>query len=260
MSEIQITFLGTGTSHGIPVIGCDCAVCHSQDPRDKRTRCSVHIKTPECSWVIDTGPEFRTQCLREKIAYLDAIFYTHPHTDHVMGFDDVRRFCEFRGGSIPIYGSQATLEAIATSFHFAFSKKNPPPGYVLPEPMVIDGPLDLQSTTIVPVPIQHGQMTCTGYLFVREGRKRFAYLTDCNSVPESSLELIDGVDTLVIDALRYRSHPTHMTIDQSLEVAKKVGARRTWFTHLCHEIPHSTTSESLPDGVDLAHDGLKLSL
>jgi len=257
MADFTVTFLGTGTSHGIPVIGCDCPVCTSQDLRDKRTRCSIHVETPEASWVVDTGPDFRLQCLREKIHRLDAVLYTHSHTDHMMGFDDLRRFCHLLGGPIPVHASRETLDAIKHSFHFAFAGLNIP-GYVHPDPHEVDGPFQIGETRIIPVPLEHGRMVCNGYLFERRGRKLFAYLTDCKVIPESSYELVEGVDTVVLDALRWKQHWTHMTLEEASEAARRIGARQTYFTHMCHDIPHQETGEKLDANVALAYDGLRI--
>ncbi len=257
MAELTVTFLGTGTSHGIPVIGCDCAVCQSPDPRDRRTRCAIHVASKKAALVIDTGPDFRLQCLRENIHRIDAVLYTHGHTDHMMGFDDLRRFCDQLGGPIPVCGSTATLDKIRHCFDFAFQGINRP-GYVHPDAREVDGPFELGDMRITPVPLEHGRLIATGYLFEIHGRKLFAYLTDCKIIPESSYDLLRGVDTIVLDALRHRPHDTHMTFEEATAAAVRIGARQTWFTHLCHEIPHATTRETLAPGTDIAYDGLRL--
>lgn len=254
---LTITFLGTGTSQGVPMIGCDCAVCTSADPRDRRTRSSIHADTPECAWVIDTGPEFRLQCLRENIRRVDAVVYTHSHTDHIMGFDDLRPFCP-GGKDLPIYASAATMADLERIFQFAFNGKNRFPGYIRPLPILIDGPFQLGSVTLTPLPLKHGRAEVNGYLFECGGRKLAAYLSDCKEVSENVIAAIRGVEVLIIDALRYDEHPTHLSVSEALEVSQKISPGRTWFTHLCHDLGHAKTEAELPTGVCLAWDGLKI--
>lgn len=259
MADLTITFLGTGTSQGVPVIGCDCAVCQSRDPRDKRTRSSIHVRTPECSWVVDTGTDFRAQCLRENVRTLDAVVLTHSHTDHVMGFDDLRPFCPYPHG-IPVYAAHETMNDMRRIFQFAFDGKNRFPGYLHPLPMEIDGGFSLGKTELVPLPLQHGRFTVNGFLFIRDGEKLAAYMSDCNEVPQHVIDTISGVRVLIIDALRHRPHPTHLTVAEALEISRRVQPRETWFTHICHELAHEETNASLPANVRLAYDGLKLEL
>ena len=253
-----MTFLGTGTSQGVPMIGCDCAVCRSEDPRDKRLRSSIYVETPECAWVVDTGTDFRTQALRENIRRLDAVVFTHSHTDHVMGFDDLRRFGAIRG-YMPIYASRETMTDLERVFEFAFKALNPFPGYLKPEPHIIDGPFQLGATMLTPLRVPHGNSWVNGYLFSRRGRKLVAYLSDCSGVPDDVGALIDEVEVLVIDALRPTPHPTHLSVAQALEVAARVRAKQTYFTHIAHELSHSAEAD-LPPGARLAYDGLKLKL
>ncbi len=240
------------------MIGCDCVVCRSEDPRDKRTRSSILVQSPECRWVVDTGPDFRAQCLREGISHLDAVLYTHGHTDHVMGFDDLRRFCEFHKEGLPIHASPSTMEDLRRVFAFAFSGENRVPGYVIPKPTLIEGPFFLEETRIDPLPVPHGRTMVTGFLFSRSGEKCLAYLSDCNAVPEPVLEQIAGVRVLIIDALRHRPHPTHLHIAAALDVAEKTDPGAVWFTHMCHDISHAMVEKELPPGVRLAYDGLRI--
>ncbi|MGI8819588.1 MAG: MBL fold metallo-hydrolase [Chthoniobacterales bacterium] len=251
-----MTFLGTGTSQGVPMIGCDCAVCRSEDPRDNRLRSSVYLQTPECAFVIDTGTDFRTQALRANIRHLDAVVFTHSHTDHVMGFDDLRRFNAARG-YMPVYASEETMRDLKRVYEFAFQALNPFPGYLKPEPHIIDGPFQLGATTLTPLPVPHGKTWVNGYLLSRGGRKLVAYLSDCSAVPDEIVREIQGLDTLIIDALREKPHPTHLSVAQAMEVAARAGAGKTFFTHVCHELPAST-EEQLPANVRIAFDGLKL--
>jgi len=259
MAELNITFLGTGTSQGVPVIGCDCAVCRSTDPRDNRTRSSVYVQSPECSWVIDTGNDFRVQCLREKISRVDAVVYTHSHTDHVMGFDDLRAFC-FSGRKMPVYASPETMKDLKRVFNFAFNGENMFPGYVLPDPREVEAPFLLGETEVTPLPVKHGVARVNGYLLRRRGRRLAAYLSDCKEVPDSVIGQIEGTEILIIDALRHRLHPTHLSVGEALEIAARVKPGTTWFTHLCHELPHAETEQTLPPGVRIAYDGLRLEL
>lgn len=261
MADITITFLGTGTSQGVPVIGCDCEVCRSADPRNKRTRSSIYVQTPECAWVIDTGTDFRTQCLRERVGASDinAVVFTHSHTDHIMGFDDLRPFCT-DGRVMPIYASPETMTDLKRVFAFAFNGENMFPGYVRPEPHLIEGPFSLGKTELVPLPVTHGRAHVNGYLFSRDGVALAAYLSDCKVVPDAVIERIAGVKTLILDALRHAPHPTHMNIEEALVVAAKVAPGETWFTHICHELEHEKTQKNLPPNVRLAYDGLKITV
>jgi len=239
------------------MIGCDCAVCRSPDPRDKRLRSSIYIETPECAFVVDTGTDFRTQALRENIRRVDAVIFTHSHTDHIMGFDDLRRFAYARG-YMPVYASAATMRDLERVYEFAFKGLNPFPGYLKPEPHVIDGTFELGATTITPLPVPHGHTIVQGYLFSREGRKLAAYLSDCSGVPDKIVDLIRGVQVLIIDALRDQPHPTHLSVGQALEVARQVQPNETYFTHIAHELPQSAETR-LPRGTKIAYDGLKIS-
>ncbi len=199
------------------MIGCDCEVCRSTDPRDNRLRSSIHVQTPECSIVVDTGTDFRTQALRANLRRVDAVIFTHSHTDHVMGFDDLRRF-GYERGYMPVYASAETMKDLARVFEFAFKGTNPFPGYLKPEPHIVDRPFTLGSTEIAPLPVPHGHATVNGYLFSRSGEKLVAYLSDCSEVPPNIVEKISGVRALIIDALRHKPHPTHLSVAQALEV------------------------------------------
>ena len=259
MAELTITFLGTGTSQGVPMIGCDCRVCHSLDPRDQRTRASIYVETPECAWVIDTGPDFRTQALRENLRRVDAVVYTHSHTDHIMGFDDLRPFC-YGGNDLPIYASEETMSDLQRVFHFAFNGQNRWPSYIRPEPRIIDGPFKLGGTEVTPLPVRHGRAQVNGYLFRRGGEALAAYLSDCKEVSSSVIEQIRGVRHLIVDALRYQPHATHMSVDEALALAREIQPGRTWFTHLCHDLMHAEVEPTLPPDVRIAFDGLKIEI
>ena len=239
------------------MIGCDCAVCHSPDPRDKRSRSSIYIETPECAFVVDTGTDFRTQALRENIRRVDAVIFTHSHTDHIMGFDDLRLLAAARG-YMPVYASPETMGDLRRAFRFAFEGENPFPGYLKPEPHLVDGPFSLGETLITPLPVPHGNTVVNGYLFSRRGNKLVAYLSDCSGVPDEIAAQIRGVDTLIIDGLRPLPHPTHLTVTQALEVAGQVKSRSTYLTHIAHQLAQTAETE-LPLGAFIAYDGLKLT-
>ena len=239
------------------MIGCDCAVCRSDDPRDQRTRSSIYVETPECAWVVDTGPDFRAQALRERVRRVDAVVYTHSHTDHIMGFDDLRVFC--RGGrELPVHASAETMADLARVFLFAFNGENRWPGYVLPRPRLVEGPFTLGATEVTPLPVEHGRTPVNGYLFSRDGVALAAYLSDCKVVPPMVIERMRGVRHLIVDALRHKPHHTHMNVEEALALVAKVGPGQTWFTHLCHELRHAEIAAALPAGVQVAYDGMRI--
>ena len=260
MGELDITFLGTGTSHGIPVIGCNCRVCHSPDPRDSRLRTAILVRTPETVFCVDTPPDFRTQCLREGISHLDAVVYTHSHSDHILGFDDLRRFCEIDDKCIPVYAAERTLGDLARVFQYAFDGSQKSRNYVRPDPRVIRGPFDLGMTTLVPVDLPHGRATTTGLVLHRDGRRLLAYMTDCHAVPPEAVEAARGVDVLVIDALRHAAHSTHLTVQQAIEAVRQIQPKKTFFIHMCHELGHEETEAALPENIRLSYDGLRITV
>jgi phosphoribosyl 1,2-cyclic phosphate phosphodiesterase len=256
---LEITFLGTGTSQGVPMIACDCAVCQSTDPRDARTRTAARIRTPEVEFIIDTPPDFRTQALREDLRRIDAVLYTHAHTDHVMGFDDLRRYCELADREMPIYATPFVLAEMRRIFSFAFEDKGPAfRNYIRPQPREITGPFTLGDLEVTPCQLPHGRFETTGFVFSQAGVRRLAYFTDCNAVPPAAVEDAQGVEVLVIDALRHRPHPTHMSVEQALAASRAIGAQRTFFTHICHDLGHAETEAALPAEVRLASDGLRV--
>ncbi len=260
MERLEVTFLGTGTSHGVPVIGCHCDVCLSEDPRDKRFRSSVLLRHGGKAIVVDTGPDFRSQCLRAGLGHLDAVIYTHSHTDHIMGFDDLRRFCDNAAGTIRIYASAQTMTDLERVFHFAFKGFKNVPGYVRPEPLVVSGPFEYAGLIIEPFELPHGSCVTLGYVFSKNDRKLFGYFTDAAEMPPAALKGACGVEVLVLDGLRHRPHPTHMNVSQAIEVAAATGARRTYLTHICHDLPHEETERNLPKAVSLAYDTLVIEI
>jgi phosphoribosyl 1,2-cyclic phosphate phosphodiesterase len=260
MSDFELTFLGTGTSTGIPMIGCGCAVCSSDDPRDQRDRSSVYMKTPECAWVVDTGQDFRHQCLRENIAALDAALFTHAHSDHIMGFDDLRRFTLAVDASLPVYANEHCMGMLKRIYEFAFNGENRYPSYLKPDPHVIDGPFTLGKTEVTPLPVQHGKVETNGYLFSRDGVKRLAYIPDCKVALPETLPLVQDVQILIIDSLRYSLHPTHMNVDEATAFACEIGAKQTYLTHFQCEVSHAKIEQELPPGIQPAYDGLRIEL
>jgi phosphoribosyl 1,2-cyclic phosphate phosphodiesterase len=253
---VRITFLGTGTSHGVPMIGCDCATCTSTDPRDARLRPSIYVETSGARVLVDAGPDLRAQALSHRITRVDAILFTHGHADHILGMDDVRRFNALGGGAMPCYGDAATLEDIRRMFSYVFDPATPKGGG-LPQLDLrqVDGRFAVGDLDVVPVPLEHGARPILGFRF-----DRFAYLTDCNRIPDASWPLLDGLEVVVLDALRVRPHPTHFSLDEAIAAAGRIGAPRTFFTHMCHDLPHAATDAGLPPGIALAYDGLVLEL
>jgi phosphoribosyl 1,2-cyclic phosphate phosphodiesterase len=261
---LTITFLGTGTSHGVPMIGCACAVCRSTDPRDARTRPSILIELesagaaagPDAAFrlLVDTGTDLRMQALRHGIDRVDAVFYTHSHADHIFGFDELRRFNHLTRQPLPAYGDARTMAAIRRTFGYAYDPDAPKGGGV-PDVRLwnVGGPFCMAGREIEPVPVMHGTTPVNG---LRIGT--FAYLTDCNQIPPASMARLQGLDVLVIDALRHKAHPTHFTVEQAVAIAAALRPARTYFTHMAHDLPHAETCAALPDGVTLAYDGLVL--
>jgi len=253
----RVTFLGTGTSHGVPMIGCDCDTCRSSDPRDRRLRPSIYLEVPDGPRVlVDASPDLRQQALTHGIRRVDAVLFTHGHADHILGLDELRRFNAVQGGPIPCYADAATWETLRHTFSYVFDGRARQGGGI-PQlvPREISGPFDVGGIEVVPVPLLHGRTPILGFRF-----GRFAYLTDCSALPDDSWVLVRDVDTLVIDALRHKPHPTHFTVAEAIAAAERVGARRTLFTHMCHDLPHAATCARLPAGVELSYDGLVLDV
>ena len=252
---IEITFLGTGTSNGVPMIGCHCPVCESTDPRDKRTRTSAVIRTQGKTLLIDAATELRIQALANGLEHVDAILFTHPHADHTGGFDDLRRFNELQKEHLPVYAGPQTAEVLLTRYAYGFEDVFPFYGGKPDLHMhVVDGPFKAAGVPVTPVPVYHGKMLVHGFRF-----DNLAYLTDAKMIPDESLELLRGLDVLVINALRERPHPTHLSISEAVEIVREVKPRVAYLVHLSHETSHAQVSAMLPPGMFAAYDGLVVS-
>jgi len=254
---MRLTFLGTGTSYGVPMIGCDCPVCRSEDPRDKRTRASALVKAPSGNILIDTATELREQALQNNVTRIDAILFTHTHADHLHGIDDVRRFSGLRRKPIPAYGDAETLAYIVRSHGYIFSDPDFRLGWGIPriEMNEITEPTAICGATVIPVPIRHGERTILGY---RIGG--LAYLTDCSAIPETSVPLLQDLDTLVLDALRRRPHPTHFSLSEAVDAIERLKPRRAYLTHMAHDLAQTQTEAALPEHIRLAYDGLEIEV
>jgi phosphoribosyl 1,2-cyclic phosphate phosphodiesterase len=254
--DLKITVLGSGTSSGVPTIGCSCAVCRSTDPRDKRLRPSILVSYLDHNVVVDTTPDFRAQILRAAPARLDAIIYTHWHADHILGLDDVRPFNYHQGERIPIYASRQALAVIERVFSYVFDNRKRSTSIPQLDVNVIDEtPFEILGLRFEPIPITHGHDTIFGFRF-----GNVAYLTDHSAIPEASLARLGGLDVLFLDALRHRPHPSHSTVSDSIETALKLKPKRTYFTHMSHDVGHAATEATLPPGIFLAYDGLEIQV
>lgn len=251
---MRVTFLGTGTSRGIPVIGCTCATCSSQHPFNHRLRASVLLKTANSAVVIDTSVDFRTQMLRHRVRELDAVVFTHHHVDHILGLDDVYPFNVRSGKPLPVYGRRETLEEVQTTFRYLFSERRYP-GVPQVELNVVSDVFHVGQLSIEPVEVAHGKLLINGY---RIGN--FAYITDVSGIPEASVRKLSGVEYLVLGGLRFRPHVSHFSISQAVEMARRIEPRHTFLVHMSHEVEHFDASRKLPAGVALAYDGLVLEV
>lgn len=271
---MRFEFLGTGTSSGVPAIGCTCAVCTSDDPRDKRLRCSALLRftdpsgAPRCI-LIDAGPDLRQQALRAGMTCLDAILFTHNHVDHTWGLDEVRRFNALMDAPIDIYADDHTIRFLRHVYRHIFDR-----GANINDSFVADliahklepaRPIDLFGLRVTPIPLVHGKTNVLGFRFERasdaiedNGLLPLAYCTDCSGIPPTAWPLLTGLRTLVLDALRHRAHPTHLTLSRAIEIAQNIAADRTWFVHMSHDLQHAQTCADLPEGISLAWDGLSL--
>ena len=264
---LKVTVLGSGTSHGVPAIGCDCAVCRSTDPRDRRTRPSILVEIrhdPAAaplaaavqSILVDTSTDLREQALTRAIRRVDAILFTHSHADHVFGLDDVRRFNAMQHGAIACYADDATVADLRRMFRYIFE----PPEYAaggIPQLTLfrVAGAFTIGGVDVTPLTLYHGRRPILGFRF-----GSFAYLTDCSRIPDETWPQLDGVRTVIVDALRHRPHPTHFSVAEAIDAVARMGAARAYFTHICHDLPHAETCARLPAGIELAYDGLVLDI
>jgi phosphoribosyl 1,2-cyclic phosphate phosphodiesterase len=256
---MNVTFLGTGTSVGIPVIGCDCAVCVSVDPHNKRRRSSLYVQTGGQHIVIDTSLDFREQVLAYKVARIDAVLITHSHADHIFGLDDIRRFNTLQGAMIPVYGSGGTIKDLKRIFAYV-DEAVPEPGVFRPRLSFCEkqGLFRVGPVLVETLPVFHGRTETYGFRLECEGRS-LAYIPDCKEMPDTTIERIQGVDLMILDGLRHRSHPTHLTVEAALALFVRIGAKNSYLTHLCHDLDHAATQSSLPPAIHVAYDGLVLN-
>jgi phosphoribosyl 1,2-cyclic phosphate phosphodiesterase len=251
-----VTLMGTGTSHGVPVLGCNCPTCTSADIRDGRTRSSAHIRVDGVHILIDTATELRIQSLRNRIQQIDLVLMTHYHADHISGFDDLRCFNELQGGTIPVYGNHETLRRIETVYDYIFDDSaqlgGGKPTVSLNEAA---RPFSTRNILITPVLVKHGKLPVNGYRI-----KNMAYVTDCSEIPDSSMNLLQNLELLILGVLRFTPHPTHLNLDAGLEVIRRLKPKRTILTHICHDFKHSDSENWLPPGVELGYDGQQVEV
>ncbi len=256
---IELTFLGTGTSVGVPMIGCHCAVCSSKDPRNTRRRTSVYVRAGQTAFVIDTPPDFRQQMLDAGIERVEAVVFTHAHADHIFGFDDIRRFNTLLQRVIPAYADAETMGDIRRVFHYVGNESEPKGLYrPLVEFHVIDGPFTVGDVRLTPLDVEHGRKM-TGYL-MEHGGVKIGYVPDCTVMPAATVAALRGVDVMILDALRYRPHPSHICVEESLALLAEIGAKGSYLIHLCHDVDHAELEAKLPPSVHVSYDGLTLRL
>lgn len=242
------------------MIGCHCKVCTSLDPRDKRTRSSILLSYQGTTLLVDSGPDLRAQALREKISAIDAVLYTHSHMDHVVGFDELRAFCWHRSEPLPLYATAACLDTLKAMFGWAFKSNNSHRGYVKPDPKIVTSSFRMGKLLITPLPVLHGTVETIGYCFETDEGFKAAYLPDVKSIPQETMQLLQDLDLLIIDALSDKPHYTHLSVSESLAISQEVSAKRTLLTHICHDLGHAELSSRLPMGVEVAYDGMAVAL
>ncbi|MFC1467256.1 MBL fold metallo-hydrolase [Verrucomicrobiota bacterium] len=256
---MKAVFLGTGTSHGVPMIGCSCFVCSSGDPRNHRRRTGLYVVANGMHLIFDTSPEFRLQAIDNRVERVDAVFLTHNHADHIFGFDDIRRYCALQGCCIPTYGSPETMADMRLKFDYAQK-----PSYAVnavPRVDFIDltEPVELGGVCITPLPVRHGQGLINAYR-VDDGTRTLVYAPDCNGIPAETLTLIGQPDVMILDALRPKAHQTHFSTEESVAMLQQIGAKRSFVTHLTHDNEHTALQAALPDGIEVPYDGLAIQL
>jgi len=259
---MEVIFLGTGTSQGVPLIACDCAVCTSTDPRNKRTRASVHVVMDGLHIQVDAAPEFRLQCIQNKVTWIDLFILTHGHADHVAGMDDLRRFCDLLGGNaLSVYTTDQGIRRVQAMYPYAIIERPVVKGYPAFKLQTMPTKLELDQGTIESTLLPHGDVNTLGLAFTeRSSGKRFVYYTDCKRVPREAVTLATGADVVVLDGLRHEEHASHMSIGEALAAATEIGARQVFFTHMTHLLEHVVAGDKLPAGIGFAYDGLRLRL
>jgi len=259
---MEVIFLGTGTSQGVPMIACDCRVCTSTDPRNKRTRASIHVEMDGLHVQVDAAPEFRLQCVRENIRQLDVFILTHGHADHIAGMDDLRRFCDLHGGTaLTVYSTDEGMGRVLSMYPYAMSERPIAVGYAAFKLEDMPPALEFSQGTIQSTLLPHGGVNTLGLIFTeRSSGAKFVYYTDCKRLPREALELARGAHAVVLDGLRPNPHPSHMSIDEAVTMAQQIAAPRTWLTHLTHLSEHTELAASLPKGIEPAYDGLRIEL
>ncbi|HYP17392.1 MAG TPA: MBL fold metallo-hydrolase [Opitutus sp.] len=259
---MEVVFLGTGTSQGVPMIACDCAVCTSPDPRNQRTRASIHVVMDGLHVQVDAAPEFRLQCLATQTRWIDLFILTHGHADHITGMDDLRRFCDLLGETaLTVYTTDEGMSRVLSIFPYAVAERPVSRGYAAFKLLQMPNKLELPQGTIESTLLPHGGLNTLGLVFTEKSSgKRFVYYTDCKRLPREAVELARGADVAVLDGLRPDPHPSHMSIGEAVEAAAEISAGQTWLTHLTHLSDHAPTESGLPSGVRIAYDGLRLQL
>jgi len=253
--HLQITFLGTGTSLGVPMIGCACEVCSSTDPRNRRRRSSVYVEAGATRFVIDTSPDFREQALTYGLRQVDAVLFTHAHADHILGLDDIRRFNTLQSAVIPVYAVPETMDELRRVF--AYIGRPAQPGIYRPQVdfRIVEAPFRVGDVEVTALPVEHGAEHTVGFHMQWHGR-RIGYFPDCHHMPEATIRALDGVHMMVLDTLRYRPHPTHLCVAESVAQLQKIGAPQSYLIHLCHDLEHVRLESELPSGIRVAYDGM----
>lgn len=254
LMQHKLTFLGTSTSVGIPVIGCDCPRCQSSDPMDLRMRSSIVIESAEQTILVDTGPDLRQQALRHDLKKVDHVLYTHAHLDHIAGFDELRAFCWRRDELLPLYGNEGCMEELQRLYSWAFSEDNTYKGYIRPKAVVFNAPFSLVSLKITPIPVLHGSVQTSGFKFETQSGTSIVYIPDAKVIPDESIALIGKPDYFIIDCLREEEHPSHMNLTESLAIIDKVSPQQALLTHISHEMDCKLVSKRLPAHICFAHD------